>query len=51
MHALIDEAPIALLAGVVEQLHVDSNRAREEVWANMRKIAQLLKTDLKRPKS
>ena len=44
MHALLDEAPIALLARAVEQVHVDSNLAREELWANMRKMARLLKS-------
>ena len=44
IHALLDEAPLALLARAVEQVHLDSNIARQEIWANMRRMAQQLKS-------
>jgi hypothetical protein len=44
IHALLDEAPIALPERSVKQVHFDSNIAREEIWENMRKLAQQLKS-------
>lgn len=40
---LLEEAPVSLLAKVVEQIHADSALPRERVWANMRSIACTLK--------
>lgn len=37
--ALLDEAPLALLAKVVEQIHTDWTMPREQIWATMRKLA------------
>jgi transcriptional regulator with XRE-family HTH domain len=44
IHALLDEAPIALLARAVEQIHQESNAPREKVWSNMRRMARQLKS-------
>ncbi len=42
LHALVDEAPVSLLAAVVEQLHRESGRPRDSLWAGMRAIAREL---------
>lgn len=39
---LLDEAPVSLLAKVVEQIHADEGLPREKVWAHMRQLAQQL---------
>ncbi|WP_176491297.1 helix-turn-helix domain-containing protein [Polaromonas sp. AET17H-212] len=36
---LLDEAPISQIAGVVEQLHHENDVSRNEIWKNMRKMA------------
>jgi transcriptional regulator with XRE-family HTH domain len=36
---LLEEAPLSMLAKVVEQVHADFDTPRETVWANMRRIA------------
>jgi transcriptional regulator with XRE-family HTH domain len=43
VRTLLDEAPISLLALVVEQLHKEEGTDRSEVWARMRELAQGLK--------
>ncbi|WP_022983007.1 helix-turn-helix domain-containing protein [Ideonella sp. B508-1] len=44
VHALLDEAPMDLLARAVEQMHAEAGLARETVWANMRRLARQLKS-------
>ena len=44
MGALLDEAPVSLLAKVVEQLHAQRGLPRESLWMNMRRMALALKT-------
>lgn len=39
LHALLDEAPVSLLADVVEQLHHENGQPREQVWKTMRRLA------------
>lgn len=36
---LLEEAPLSLLAKAVEQIHADSTVPREQLWANMRRMA------------
>jgi len=43
LRTLLDEAPIGLLAKLVEQAHVDSGLSRQHIWANMHQIAAQLK--------
>lgn len=40
LHALLDEAPISLLASVCEQLHDQSGLARQQVWQHLRQLAR-----------
>lgn len=42
--ALLDKAPVSLLAAVVEQLHREQGVARAQVWRRMRESAQTLKS-------
>ena len=42
--ALLDEAPVALLARVVEELHAAQGLARAKIWATMRQLARQLKS-------
>ncbi|WP_422015288.1 helix-turn-helix domain-containing protein [Roseateles sp.] len=42
VHTLLEEAPVSLLAKLVEQLHAEAGGAREEVWASMRSLAREL---------
>jgi transcriptional regulator with XRE-family HTH domain len=42
---LLDEAPIALLAAVVEQLHTELNIERARLWKTLRTLAKDLKSD------
>lgn len=44
VHALVDDAPVSLLAAVIEQLHEESNVSREEVWKNLRGLARQVKS-------
>jgi transcriptional regulator with XRE-family HTH domain len=41
--ALLEEAPLSMLAKAVEQVHVNSAVPRQQLWANMRKMAIELK--------
>jgi len=43
VRTLLEEAPVALLARVVEQIHTDSQMGRDAIWANMRRLACELK--------
>jgi transcriptional regulator with XRE-family HTH domain len=43
VRTLLDEAPISLLAHVVEQIHSESQLDRGVIWANMRRLAKELK--------
>ncbi len=40
---LLEEAPVSLLAKVVEQVHAEAELPREAVWANMRRLAMRFK--------
>lgn len=40
---LLDEAPMSMLAKVVEQIHADDGMPQELVWSNMRSLARSLK--------
>lgn len=40
---LLEEAPVALLAKTVEQLHLETMVPREVIWAHMRQLATALK--------
>jgi transcriptional regulator with XRE-family HTH domain len=42
VRAVLEEAPISLLASVVEQLHVENGIERRVVWAQMRSMAREL---------
>jgi transcriptional regulator with XRE-family HTH domain len=44
LRALLDEAPLGLLASVVEQLHLREGVPRAEVWRRMGEIARRLQT-------
>lgn len=44
VYALLDEAPVSLLASVVEQLHEESGIERAKVWRQMRDLAHQLKS-------
>jgi transcriptional regulator with XRE-family HTH domain len=44
LHALLDEAPVSLLASLVEQLHQESAIDRETLWKNFRSLARGLKS-------
>jgi|GEM_PF-317355 transcriptional regulator with XRE-family HTH domain len=41
--ALLEEGPVSMLANMVEQVHVQWDMPREQVWANMRSLAGKLK--------
>jgi hypothetical protein len=43
LRTLLDEAPVGLLAKLVEQAHVDSGLSRHHIWVNMHQIAAQLK--------
>ena len=43
LRTLLDEAPIGLLAKLVEEIHIDSGLSRQYIWANMHQIAAHLK--------
>lgn len=40
---LLDEAPMSMLAKVVEQIHADDGMPQDLVWSNMRDLARSLK--------
>lgn len=44
LRALLDEAPLGLLASVVEQLHLNEGTPRAEIWQRMGEIARRLQT-------
>ncbi len=44
VYALVDEAPVALLARVVEQMHAEADMAREAVWSTLRGWARARKS-------
>ena len=44
VYALLDEAPVSLLAAVAEQLHRDVGVERAQVWKRMRALAHQLKS-------
>lgn len=44
VYALLDEAPVSLLASVVEQLHREEGVERAQVWKRMREMAHRLKS-------
>jgi transcriptional regulator with XRE-family HTH domain len=44
VYALLDEAPVSLLASVVEQLHREEGVERAQVWKQMRALAHRLKS-------
>lgn len=43
VHALLDEAPVSLLASLVDQLHREHSMDKTRIWANFRKLAHDLK--------
>ena len=43
LQALLDEAPMSLLAKVVEELHAENGVDRAQVWGQMRRLAHELK--------
>ena len=43
LQALLDEAPMSLLAKVVEELHIEKGVERTEIWTRMRHLARELK--------
>lgn len=44
VHTLLEEAPISLLASVVEQLHEELRIDRAQVWKKMRALARQFKS-------
>ena len=44
LHALLDDAPVSLLASVAEQLHEEVGVDRSDVWANYRSLARQVKS-------
>jgi transcriptional regulator with XRE-family HTH domain len=40
VRALLEEAPVSMLASLVEQLHAESKASRADIWKNMRILAQ-----------
>ncbi|MDR6890721.1 MULTISPECIES: helix-turn-helix transcriptional regulator [Variovorax] len=40
LQALLDEAPMSLLAKVVDELHLKKGIVRAQVWSQMRRLAQ-----------
>ena len=44
LHALLDDAPVSLLASVVEEIHEASGVDRKAVWSNLRNLARQVKS-------
>lgn len=44
VHTLLEEAPVSLLASVVEELHLELGVERTQVWKKMRELARQLKS-------
>lgn len=42
VHALLEEAPVSLLAAVVERVHAHDGVERPQVWQRMRELARQL---------
>ena len=42
VYGLLDEAPVSLLARVVEEVHTQAGAPRSAVWHNMRQLARRL---------
>lgn len=44
LHALLDDAPVSLLASMVEELHEHSGIDRNALWSNLRDLARQVKS-------
>ena len=44
VYTLLEEAPVSLLASVVEELHLEKGVERTQVWNKMRELARRLKS-------
>ncbi|QWP78510.1 helix-turn-helix transcriptional regulator [Lysobacter sp. K5869] len=44
LHALLDDAPVSLLAALAEQLQEEDGQARAQVWKRYRRLAQQVKS-------
>ena len=44
LHALMDDAPVSLLAAVADQLDNETGIGRESVWKNYRRVARQVKS-------
>lgn len=44
LHALLDDAPVTLLAALADQLHAESGQGRDQVWKRYRSFAQQVKS-------
>lgn len=44
LHALLDDAPVSLLAALAEQLREEDGQARTQVWKRYRSLARQLKS-------
>jgi transcriptional regulator with XRE-family HTH domain len=44
LHALLDDAPVSLLAAVAEQLNEEVHISRDSVWRNYRDLASQVKS-------
>lgn len=44
LHALLDDAPVSLLAALAEQLHEENGGGRAQVWKRYRSLAQQVKS-------
>ena len=44
LHSLLDEAPVSLLASMVEELHSELGLERTQIWKKMRELAHQLKS-------
>jgi transcriptional regulator with XRE-family HTH domain len=44
VYTLLEEAPVSLLASVVEELHAERGIERSQVWTRMRALARQLKS-------
>lgn len=45
IYTLLEEAPVSLLASVVEELHMEAGVERVQVWKKMRALARRLKSN------
>lgn len=44
LHALLDDAPVALLAALADQLHAETGMDRHAVWTTYRRLAHEVKS-------